>query len=123
MRDADGALVTQSIVATVLDPIPAVQPLKSAQMAQLGDVVYVVHPDNDSIAAIDLRGELPERLLDVIHLPAGANPRSIDVDAAGRLWVTAAARPSVSDRSRHACHGGAGDRLRDGTLRHLVQSR
>ncbi len=95
VRDAHGALVTQSLRLLVIDPplAPgAPRPAHSSPLA-IGDDphgrrLWVVNPDADTVSVLD--AHTGEKLAEHTTGP-GSSPRSIARDAFGRYWV--------------ACHG------------------
>ena len=71
-----------SFVHTVTYPVVSSVPTASSPITGHGDLVFNVNPDNGTVTAIDRRG-----LAKVWERRVGRKPRSLAVDAAGRVWV------------------------------------
>ena len=87
-QSADGAVSTKSIVQAVSTARTQLQPATSSQMAYEtresgADRVWVVNPDNNSVAAVNAR--VNKRMLEI---PVGASPRALAFAPGGDLWVT-----------------------------------
>ena len=86
-----------SFVRTVTHPRTTVQPTVSSTIVGAGDRVYKVNPDNSSVTAIHRQG-----LQKVWETDVGKGPKTVAVDAAGRVWA------AVQGEDRLACLTSAG---------------
>ena len=86
-----------SFVRTVLHPRTTVQPTVSSTIVGAGDHVYKVNPDNSSVTAIHRTG-----LQKVWETDVGKGPKTVAVDAAGRVWA------AVQGEDKLACLTSAG---------------
>ncbi len=110
VRDASGALVTDSLrLLVITPPAPGPRPTQSSTLAigddPAGRRLWVVNPDAHTVSVLD--AATGEKLAEH-STGANSNPRSIARDALGRYWVT--------------CHGS--DQLRvlnsDGSTAHTI---
>ncbi len=87
IRDAHGAIVTQSLRILVIAPPVGPAPVHSSTLV-IGDDpdgrrLWVVNPDANTVSVLD-----PTTGAKLAEHPVGQNPRSIARDAFGRYWVT-----------------------------------
>lgn len=85
-RDPGGMIATRSARATVMNAPTGPRPTASSSVAITtdGSTAWLVNPDTDSIARIDLATDARSG-----EFTVGADPRGIAIDASGRIWVTA----------------------------------
>jgi DNA-binding beta-propeller fold protein YncE len=84
-RDSQGLIASRAVTVTVTAPVAASPPTQSGAVAVSSDgsTAWVVNPDSDSVARV--------RLSDMARIgefATGADPRSVVLDAQGRVWVT-----------------------------------
>ncbi len=86
VRDATGATATRTVQQRVDAPAPAAPARGSSNLAveprAAGHRLWVVNPDNDSVAVIDAATRRR-----VAEIAVGAAPRSVAVAPGGRVWV------------------------------------
>ena len=109
VRDAHGAIVTESLRLLVINPPAGPAPTRSSTLAigddPAGRRLWVVNPDAHTVSVLDAStgAKLAEH-----GTGANSNPRNIARDALGRYWVT--------------CHGS--DEIRvlnpDGSIAHTI---
>jgi len=83
-RDSSGSITTASVNITVVDP-PAGPPATHSSQIRVASNgrAWVVNPDNDSLTAFDV-----ETLAVEVEVAVCADPRSVDVDGGGDVWIT-----------------------------------
>lgn len=84
VRDGQGAIASRAMRVTVTQAPPGPGPRHSAALALSADQtsVWVVNPDSNSVARM--------RVADGVRtgeFSVGADPRSVGIDAQGRIWV------------------------------------
>ncbi len=84
VRDQHGAIASRAAKVTVQAMPVAARPTHSAALAWHAgsDSLWIVNPDNDSVSRV----HRPTREV-TGEFPVGADPRSLAVDATGRIWV------------------------------------
>lgn len=90
--DGTSSITTQTLTQTIVNSISMPSPQSSSMMAiDNNNHLWVVNPDNDSIAKIDTSTQL---LLEEIALPTllgetvHMNPNSLALDHNGHIWIT-----------------------------------
>jgi len=84
VRDTTGAISSATLGITVLTPAAGPRPTNSSSIACDAGArrVWVVNPDNDTLAALDT-----DTLVSVLEVPVCDDPRAVAVAASGDLWV------------------------------------
>lgn len=82
-RGAQAAGVTSVNVFATLVKTPAGPSSGQLALSPSGNDLWVVNPDNDSLAQIDAQS-----LAKIGEYPTGANPKSVAVTEDGQVWVT-----------------------------------
>ena len=84
-RDSLGALASRKLTVTVLQAPAGPAPTRSTDVLCDASTreVWVVNPDNDTVAVVDA-----DSLTKELEVPACADPRSLARSASGELWVT-----------------------------------
>ncbi len=84
VRDPAGSIASESLTVTVLTAPAGTAPTRSSSIACDRDdrTIWVVNPDNDTVASVDA-----DTLAVDAEFAACDDPRSVAVDAAGNLWV------------------------------------
>jgi len=86
IRDEQDLVTTRAFAVTVVDEVPAGPKPRNSSPILFDpdtDLVWVVNPDNDTIAAVDAVS-----LVKTAEIPVGEQPQSIAIDSTGMLWVT-----------------------------------
>ena len=86
-----------AFVRTAAPPRTSTAPSASTPITGDGALVYNVNPDNGTVTAVDRRG-----LVKVWETRVGRGPRTLALDAAGRVWV------AVREDDRLVCLDGDG---------------
>lgn len=88
-RDNQGAVSSRRLILTVMAAPTGVRPTHSRQMARdLAGKVWVVNPDNDSVARVNPVTRTREAVYPLDADAGTEDPRSIAVSADGKIWVT-----------------------------------
>ncbi|MFM1988984.1 MAG: hypothetical protein RJA99_1941 [Pseudomonadota bacterium] len=94
VRDRSGATVVQTFRQTVEMPVAAAPRASSTLAIERradGHRVWVVNPDQDTVAVVD-----PAARRRIAEIAVGAAPRSVAVAPDGRIWVSARDAASLS---------------------------
>ena len=85
VRDGNGGQTSRAATASVLPPAPGALPVASSSIAvdAANDRAFVVNPDADTLARIDLITRQRNA-----EFSTCADPRSAARDGSGRIWVT-----------------------------------
>lgn len=79
----NGAQTQHSFIQTIINPVTSTAPVHTSNIVGDGTFAYAVDPDAGTVAAIDARN-----LTKTWQLAVGSEPKTLALDASGRLWVT-----------------------------------
>ena len=85
VRDAVGALASETVMVTVVEAAGLAAPAPSAPvLCDAGQRrVWAVNPDNDTVTAVHA-----DSLLGQLEVPVCDDPRTLGTSASGEIWVT-----------------------------------